>query len=96
MLGLTIAGRAPAYPPWLAVIVTVNLLAWLYYSLRSYAAAAAAISFDSRREQLGYFLVSNPITQALYATVWAVPILTLASHIVRRAPVGFSVTAKSE
>jgi cellulose synthase/poly-beta-1,6-N-acetylglucosamine synthase-like glycosyltransferase len=96
VLALTLAGSAPAFPWWLRAVVTVNLLVWAYYSVRSYAAASDAIAFDSRRERFGYFLVSNPITQALYATVWAVPILNLASHVLRRSPVGFSVTAKSE
>jgi cellulose synthase/poly-beta-1,6-N-acetylglucosamine synthase-like glycosyltransferase len=96
MIGLTVAGMAPAFPLWLAVIVTANLIAWAYYSAVSYAATAEAIAFPSRRAQLRYFIVSNPITQAIYATFWTVPILNLLSYRLRRASVGFPVTTKTE
>lgn len=76
------------------VIVLFNFVTWMYYSLRSYEAAAAAIQFDSRRERLVYFVVVNPLTQAVYAALWVVPIGLALLRSVRHEEQEFEVTPK--
>ncbi|PGF17391.1 hypothetical protein CP556_15665 [Natrinema sp. CBA1119] len=69
----TVAGWL-SLSPLLAALVAYNAVVWAYYSVRSARAAWQAVPFESRWARLRYSLLSNPFTQALYATLWAVPL----------------------
>jgi len=69
----TVAGWL-SLSPLLVALVACNAVVWAYYSVRSSRAAWQAVPFESRWARLRYSLLSNPFTQALYATLWAVPL----------------------
>lgn len=95
VLGLTLSGVAgTVVPPALLPLVAFNGVVWCYYSWRSYRAAWEAVAFESRLERVRYSLVSNPITQALYATLWTVPICLALLDAVRGVAPTFDVTPK--
>lgn len=58
----------------LSALVACNAVVWAYYSVRSSRAARRAVPLESRWARFRYSLLSNPFTQALYATLWAVPL----------------------
>ena len=93
MFGLAILGAAPPFSPALVALVAFNLACWIYYSIRSYQAAWAAVPLTGR-ERLVYLLLSNPITQLLYSTIWAIPVLLAATDAVRGREPRFTVTPK--
>ncbi|WP_435551516.1 glycosyltransferase [Natrinema sp. CGMCC1.2065] len=94
VLWLTLTGSAGVVPASLLPLVAFNGVVWCYYSWRSYRAAWEAVAFDGRWERVRYSLVSNPITQALYATLWAVPICLALADAVRGVVPTFDVTPK--
>ncbi|MDF9746861.1 glycosyltransferase [Natrinema salsiterrestre] len=95
VLGLTVIGSAgTVVPSALFPLVLFNGVVWLYYSWRSYRAAWDAVPFESRWDRLRYSLVSNPITQALYATLWTVPICLALADALRGVAPTFDVTPK--
>jgi len=51
------------------LVVGFNGLVWTYYGIRAYRAAWDALPYKSRWHQLGYSIVVNPFTHALYAAV---------------------------
>lgn len=67
----------------LAVVVGVNAAVWTYLVARAYRAAWAAVPFRSRAHWLAYTLLANPVSQALYATLWAVPVVLGSVDAVR-------------
>jgi cellulose synthase/poly-beta-1,6-N-acetylglucosamine synthase-like glycosyltransferase len=97
--GLFVFWRALGGEPFvfsdvLTAIVMVNFASWLYYSIRTYAATRDGVSFNSRREKLRFYLLSNPFTQVLYATIWVVPIGGAILRAARGEEVDFEVTPK--
>ncbi len=95
VLWLTVTGSAGAVPAALTPVIAFNGVVWCYYSWRSYRAAWEAVAFDGRWERGRYSLLSNPITQALYATLWAVPICLALADAIRGATPTFDVTPKN-
>jgi cellulose synthase/poly-beta-1,6-N-acetylglucosamine synthase-like glycosyltransferase len=89
VLGTPLAIPTAAYP-----LLAVNLLGWVYYSVRSIRATEAAVRFDSTAQRLLFYVQSNPVTQALYATLWSVPIVLAVVDYVRGKPAEFEVTPK--
>jgi len=69
----TVAGWL-SLSPLLVALVACNAVVWAYYSVRSSRAAWQAVPFESHWARLRYSLLSNPFTQALYATLWVVPL----------------------
>jgi len=45
---------------------------------------------------VGYYLLSNPFTQSVYALVWTVPLVLAVYDELRGAPPVFEVTPKTE
>lgn len=83
-----------ALPTWLVAVSTFNLAHWTYYTVRSYAALRDAIHFPNTGLQSLYLFLSNPITQAVYATVWVLPLAQAWKHLVLDEDTGFFVTPK--
>jgi len=94
VLWRTVGGTPFDFPRLLTVIVVVNFATWLYYSVRTYAATRDAVQFASRREKLRFYLLSNPLTQVLYATIWVVPIAGALLRFARGEEMDFEVTPK--
>lgn len=91
---LSVAGYPFGFPWWFSLLVGFNLLCWAYYSAMSYLTAREAIVFDSAAQRRRYFLLVNPLTQLVYATVWAIPILLAVFDLVRGRRRPFEVTPK--
>ncbi len=92
---MTLFGDLSDVHPGVWVLVSVNAIAWVGYTIKSYQAALTAIEFENNRQKLRFFLVSNPLTQAVYAALWAVPIaLAIWDHLSGKVPT-FEVTPKS-
>lgn len=85
--GLTLA-------PLLWAIVTFNLVVWAIYTAGTYRTVGEAVGFDDG-ERVGYYFRSNPLTQVLYATLWAVPVLKGLRDVVAGRNAQFEVTPKS-
>ncbi|WP_254764678.1 glycosyltransferase family 2 protein [Natrinema marinum] len=95
VFALTVAGStASVVPGYLLPIVLFNAAVWAYYSWRSYRAAWDGVVFESRWERLAYSVLSNPFSQAVYATLWAVPIALAVADAVRGVAPSFTVTPK--
>ena len=94
VLWRTLGGRPFVFSTALTVVVALNFVSWLYYSIRTYAATRAAVSFRSRREKTRFYLLANPFTQVLYATIWVVPIVGAMWRFARGEDVAFEVTPK--
>jgi cellulose synthase/poly-beta-1,6-N-acetylglucosamine synthase-like glycosyltransferase len=94
VLWRTLGGTPFVFPNALTVIVVVNFASWLYYSIRTYAATRAAVPLASRREKVRFYLLANPFTQVLYATIWIVPILGAMARFARDEEMDFEVTPK--
>ncbi|MDS0475015.1 glycosyltransferase family 2 protein [Natrinema sp. 1APR25-10V2] len=95
ILALTVLGTAgTVVPVFLLPVVLFNAAVWAYYSWRSYRAAWDGVVFESRRERVGYSLRSNPFAQAVYATLWAIPIALAVADVVRGVAPTFTVTPK--
>ena len=94
VLWRTIGGVPFDFPRLLTAIVVANFATWLYYSIRSYAATRDAVQFASRPEKLRFYLLSNPLTQVLYATMWVVPIGGALLRFARGEEVDFEITPK--
>lgn len=94
MLYYTAVDGSIAFPWPLSVVVGVNLLSWLYYSLLAYVATSGAVRFESRREKIAFYVRSNPLTQIVYATLWVIPITGALLDTVRRKVPVFEVTPK--
>lgn len=95
MAVLVLTGAAPPFSPGLTGLVAFNLACWIYYSVESYRAAWAAVPLAGR-DRLRYMIVSNPITQLLYSTVWALPVLSAAADALLGREPEFVVTPKGE
>jgi cellulose synthase/poly-beta-1,6-N-acetylglucosamine synthase-like glycosyltransferase len=90
-----VANSGPlSFPLWFTAVLFVNLLNWIAYSLLGYRETFAAITFDSRWQQIEFFLVSNPFTQSVYACLWSIPLLLAARDHVSGVPSVFEVTPK--
>jgi cellulose synthase/poly-beta-1,6-N-acetylglucosamine synthase-like glycosyltransferase len=83
-------------PLWVDVLATVNLVNWAVYSALGYRATRDAVRFESARQKVGYYLLSNPLTQSVYALVWTVPLALAVYDELRGAPPVFEVTPKAE
>ncbi len=94
VLAYGVLGPGVAFGPHLRALVAVNLAFWAYISLRGYAATRRAVRFDSKRQKVVYYLLSNPLTQVLYASIWAVPILLALRRTLRGQRPTFEVTPK--
>jgi cellulose synthase/poly-beta-1,6-N-acetylglucosamine synthase-like glycosyltransferase len=80
---------------WLPRLESMGIAAWSHdYSARGYAATRKAVEFENRRERLVYYLLSNPVTQVAYATIWTVPILYALRQAIRGEQPTFEVTPK--
>lgn len=91
---LAVTGAAPPFSTALGALVAFNLASWIYYSVESYRAAWNAVPL-SGRDRLLYVVLSNPFTQLLYSTVWAIPVLSAAADAVRGREPEFVVTPKT-
>ncbi|ELY66995.1 glycosyltransferase [Natrinema versiforme] len=95
VLWLTLTGSSGAVvPAALLPLVLFNGVVWCYYGWQSYRAAWEAVGFESRWAKLRYSLLSNPLAQALYATLWAVPVCLALIDAVRGVAPTFDVTPK--
>lgn len=94
VLWRTVGGTPFLFPDALTVIVVVNFASWLYYSIRSYAATRDAVLLTSRREKVRFYLLANPVTQVLYATIWVVPIVGAMARFASGEEIDFEVTPK--
>ncbi|EMA68246.1 hypothetical protein C461_06679 [Halorubrum aidingense JCM 13560] len=90
----TVRGTPFEFTGVLTAIVVVNFATWLYYSIRTYAATRDAVQFESRRDKLLFYLLSNPLTQVLYATIWVVPIVGALLRFARGEEIDFEITPK--
>ncbi|WP_339102920.1 glycosyltransferase [Haloterrigena salinisoli] len=72
---LSASGTSAApFPLTVRLLVGFNALVWAYYGLRAYRAAWDAVPFRSGPHRIAYSILANPLSQALYAMLWAVPI----------------------
>lgn len=94
VLWQTLSGTALEFPTALSVLVTANLVSWIYYTVRTYAATRRAVIFENGREKVRFYLLSNPFTQLLYATIWAVPIVGALRQSLDGSPSEFEITPK--
>lgn len=61
----------------------MNLVNLTYVSAKSYRATASGVECSNGREALWFYLASNPLTQLVYSTIWAIPIALAVRHYVR-------------
>ena len=81
--------------PPLVVVTLVNLLNWVYYSVKTYQATALGVQFASPRQRVWFYVTTNPLTQLVYSMLWAIPItLAIWDHFVSSAEREFVVTPK--
>ncbi len=79
----------------LVVLTVVNLVNWVYYSLKTYQATRDGVEFASRREALAFYLAANPLTQLVYSMIWAAPIaLAVRDYLRPPEDIEFRVTPK--
>ncbi|WP_126661608.1 hypothetical protein [Haloterrigena salifodinae] len=71
---LSTSGASVTLPLTVRLLVGFNVLVWTYYCLRAYRAAWDAVPFRSWPHRVAYSVLVNPLSQALYATLWAAPI----------------------
>lgn len=93
-LALVLAGRGVPVSSAVWPIVLANTVSWAYYSVRSYGATREGVRFADRRERYRFYLLSNPLAQALYAALWAIPISLAIADVVRGREATFIVTPK--
>lgn len=91
---LIVTGAEFSFPLWLTLLVGFNLVNWGFYSLAGYRATLQGVEFATRGQKLWFFIVSNPLTQSVYACLWSVPLLLAAWDHVTGAPAVFEVTPK--
>jgi cellulose synthase/poly-beta-1,6-N-acetylglucosamine synthase-like glycosyltransferase len=91
---LLATGYELSFPLWLRLLIGFNLVNWSIYSLAGYRATLRGVEFSSLRQKLWFFVVSNPLTQAVYAGLWSVPLLLAAWDYLTGAPEVFDVTPK--
>ncbi|WP_199243357.1 glycosyltransferase family 2 protein [Halopenitus persicus] len=89
-----IAGSGVALPTAVTVLVAFNLLCWAEFTRRTYAATRRAVPLETRREKVRFYLLSNPLTQAIYAGIWAIPIVSAVWGTLHGAAPTFEVTPK--
>lgn len=82
-------------PLWLDVLTALNLLNWGWYTAVGYLATLEAVWFRDHRRMLWYFVVSNPLTQSLYALLWSIPFGLAVRDHVTGVETTFEVTPKS-
>lgn len=81
--------------PLFVLVMGVNLLNWGYFIVQAYRGTRAGVEFDSRREQLTFYLGSNPLTQLVYSMLWAIPIVLAArDHLTAGPTPEYNVTPK--
>jgi hypothetical protein len=95
MVVLTVLGLTSPFSTVLVALMAFNLASWIYYSVQSYRAAWAAVPVEGL-ERWGYplLLTPIPITQLIYSTVWAVPVILAAADAVRGRDPEFIITPK--
>jgi cellulose synthase/poly-beta-1,6-N-acetylglucosamine synthase-like glycosyltransferase len=91
---LFVIGYDLSFPLWLTLLIGFNLVNWAIYSLAGYRATLRGVEFSSLRQKLWFFVVSNPLTQSIYAGLWSVPLLLAAWDYLTGAPEVFEVTPK--
>ncbi len=91
---VAIAGGGITLPTAVTVLVAFNLLCWAEFTRRTYAATRRAVPLATRRAKVRFYLLSNPITQAIYAALWAVPIASAVWGTLRGVAPTFEVTPK--
>lgn len=90
-----LAGFDLYYSPVLVVVLAVNLVNWVYYSIQTYRATIDAVEFTSPKERALFYLSSNPVTQLVYSMLWAIPVtLAMWDYLWANAPAEFHVTPK--
>ncbi|SEH43117.1 Glycosyltransferase, catalytic subunit of cellulose synthase and poly-beta-1,6-N-acetylglucosamine synthase [Halopenitus malekzadehii] len=89
-----LVGPGITLPTPVTVLVAFNLLCWIEFTRRTYAATRRAVRLETRRQKARFYLISNPITQAIYAALWAVPIASAVWGTLRGATPDFEVTPK--
>lgn len=94
VLVLIVTGYDLTFPLWLTLLIAFNLVNWGFYSLAGYRATLRGVEFSGLRQKLWFFVVSNPLTQSLYACLWSVPLLLAAWDHTTDAPAVFEVTPK--
>lgn len=81
--------------PLFVFVMGINLLSWAYFIFEAYRGTRAGVEFDNRRDELVFYLASNPITQLLYSMLWAIPIaLAIRDYTTGRLATDFQVTPK--
>lgn len=91
---LFLLGSAPALPLLVMGMVTVNMIMWGHHIFRSYSSSIKAINFESKFQAVKYYIISNVLTQLLYATLWTFPILFAIKATVEKRALTFEVTPK--
>jgi hypothetical protein len=91
---IAIAGGGVTLPTAVTLLVAFNLLCWAEFTRRTYAATRRAVPLETRRKQARFYLFANPITQAIYAGLWAIPIASAVWGTLRGVAPTFEVTPK--
>lgn len=74
ILYLVLTGAVLPASPILTAIVVFNFVMWVYFTLKMYGATRRAVKFQRKSQKIKYYILSNPITQIIYALLWIVPI----------------------
>lgn len=81
--------------PPLIFITTVNLINWIYYSAKTYQSTIHSVRFESRFQRIKFYMMSNPISQLIYSTLWSIPIsLAIWDYLRGNETTEFHVTPK--
>jgi len=94
VIAFVLAGNGPNFWWALELLLVFNLANWAYYTVRTYEATARAVPLDGWREKIKYHVVSNPITQVVYAALWSIPVTLAAVRWLRSEEGTFEVTPK--
>jgi cellulose synthase/poly-beta-1,6-N-acetylglucosamine synthase-like glycosyltransferase len=87
-------GREYEFPLVFVGILAVNLLVWGVYSYGMYKAAFNAHAEQKTPDRVRWFILSNPLTQSIYAIIWTFPIVQAIVDSIRAVPSEFVVTEK--
>ena len=87
-------GEQFEFPLLFVGILATNFLVWSVYSYGMYKAAFNAHADQKTSDRLRWFLLSNPVTQSVYAIIWTFPIVYAIVDSIRAVPSEFIVTEK--
>lgn len=89
-----VVGTGVSIPDALWPVLVLNAVGWLYYGLLSMHTARDVLAPASLGEWVGFVVSSNPLSQAIYAMTWSVPIALAVADSCRAIAPSFVVTPK--